>query len=311
MTWSGLSNPTPEVLERIEKYGAAAINGFNGEGGFVNRFDALYPSRSYLSPVADQVGGFFQFNHRAANDYELQGSYDDILDTFINIRDRDLSVPYHVYFHFYSAQTPEALAHLTRVFTWSLDQEISPVHVQEYLRMARDFRSARLESTGPSEYRVRNNGWVRTVFFPRADQHLDIKRSEGVLGAEKNRRGLTVFLDENTSHRIVLTPEPMANHDRYALVSAAGWVEDWQEKDGGLSFLTRGHGAQEMEIQVPKDARFFRVEWRDGASETLKPRFTVRPATTAAFIFHLRHGREPGHVRPRAPCRRLVIKVAL
>jgi peptidoglycan/xylan/chitin deacetylase (PgdA/CDA1 family) len=126
LTWSGMANPSAPMLRALKATGVPAINGINMAGGFVNRFDALYPSRTHLAPATRRVGTELQINHRAANDYALTNEwakddrekYKDILATFKHTRTNP-EIPVHVYFHAYSAQNGASLAALTKVLSSS------------------------------------------------------------------------------------------------------------------------------------------------------------------------------------------------
>ncbi len=242
--WTGWCNPGIEAMKTAQAAGLVTMNGLQTTNGFVNRFDALYPSRTYLSPLVRRVGDFIQLNHRAVNDYDLArewkspGEYRHIIETFQGTV-RNPEIPVHVYFHWYSGADVASLAALDRVFRWSASQEISPVFVSDYADIVTDFRGARIWRSGPGRFIVRNNGHCRTVVFSSTTSAVDMERSRGVLGYAPRFGQLYVFLDEGREHEIVLTEEETSAP---RVVSASGWLENWKVDGSRYSFDMRAYG---------------------------------------------------------------------
>ena len=270
ITWSGLCNPPATALGAAESLGLANINGFNGDSGFVNRFDDLYPSRTHLSPMVRHVDGMLQINHRASNDYDLtekwsdehRGQFRHVLDTFKRTESGP-ERPAHVYFHFYSAHAPEALEALSAVLDWSTRQPLARVFVSDYTRIVEDFRSAQISRDADGRVRVRNAGQCRTIVFPDASQRVDFSRSEHVIGYAARQSALYVFLDGAGNHVIALgaNPPPAA-----FVRAAAGWVDNWAVTDAALMFDLRAFGPTDITLAVPADGYYQLTSRPDGGA---------------------------------------------
>ncbi len=259
-TWSSLANPPAEALRRLSALGVANINGLNGDTGFTNRFDQLYPSRTHLSPMTRRIDGMMQFYHRASNDFDLTSGwskdhldgYQNIIETFERTAAQP-ETPAHAYFHFYSGESVKSLRALCSVFDWATRHEVSPVLVSDYTKLVSDFQTAALARDDDGRTVVSNAGDCRTVVFSKPGESVDFSRSENVVGFADRNGKLYVFLDGSHRHVIALSSQPQA---QASVVSAAGWVDARETEGDTLLLETRSFGRTELDVRVPKKGAY-------------------------------------------------------
>jgi hypothetical protein len=244
MLWTGWCNPSEDQLAVAYRLGLRNMNGGDP------RMDSHYPSYAHLVPPIHPVGKLFQFYTSAANDYILTDDwtppyyrFQNVIKTFESTAEPRRIMPVDVYFHFYIARNQAALAGLLRVLDWVSEQPLAPLFTSEYVDLVRDFAWIRLARRGPRHWVVRKGRHLRTVRFDRADVHVDLAASRGVLGyLNVAALGATyVHLDDSPEASIVLREAPAQEPH---LREASHRVERLRVREAGISFATAGPGAR-------------------------------------------------------------------
>jgi hypothetical protein len=212
MLWTGWCNPAEDMLQLAEKEGLYNLNG--GDPVMTGEF----PSYLHLAPPIHHVGKVQQYYTSAPNEYILTEEWQPPFHRWRKVievmRNTDVPrrvYPMNVYYHFYIVENEPGLAAMKDVLRWVLRQEPAPLFASEYLDVMRDFQHLRLAAVEPGSdeaWRVLNSGYDRTIRFDRADRHVDMERSKGVIGYRRLPRqgALYVHLDESHDHTVVLSP---------------------------------------------------------------------------------------------------------
>jgi len=207
--WTGDCLPGADALALIVEAGIPQINGGN------TRYDRLFDSLTYLSPLTRTVGPYRQVLASAQNEYtytnqwtENYGGFAQVIETFRRTASPRL-LPVNIYYHFYSGERLAALRALKRVQEWALKQPLCWLHTAEYVRSVGGFLTARLGRSGPGGYWVQDFGECRTLRLDgRGDKHVDMRRSTGVLGYTDFDGSLYVTLAPVKRAEIHLTDVP-------------------------------------------------------------------------------------------------------
>ncbi len=203
--WTGMCDPTAEQIAIAWKNNLLQINGGGG------RLDAKYPSISDFYPPYAQVGREIRFNARESNEYEFTNLWQPPHDGFkhlietLKFSEKGFRrTPADIYFHYYSMEVKESWEALREVFNFARHQDWNFVRTSQYVQMAQDFLTTRLDSPEPGTFRVHTNGFSRTIRFRNEPRRLILTRSRHVLGFAHEEKDLLVFLDGAPVHEIVL-----------------------------------------------------------------------------------------------------------
>lgn len=232
MLWTGWCNPTEEHLEVAYRLGLRNMNGGDP------RMDAHFPSYLHLVAPVHQVGGSLQFYTSAANDYILTDDWTppyyrfrNVIQTFESSGHPRRVMPVDVYFHFYIAQKQGALMGLETVMDWVRDQSLALMFTSEYVDVARDFHWARMARVGRRRWAVFKGGALPTLRFDDPSVHVDIAKSEGVIGYLQDASlGVTyVHLDRGTRAVVQLArrapTQPHLRSSTHAIGRVSGTAE--------------------------------------------------------------------------------------
>lgn len=260
--WTGMGNPTEEVIALLEKNGWLNIN---GRAGFL---DPEMASISSFAPPYTQVGTRQRINARISNEYEFTNhwqppyeAYRDIIRTLAFTGDFGPLTPANIYLHFYIMEYPESWQALKDVLQWCLQQDWAFVYTSDYVRMVNDFLTLELEQDGERAILVRNAGHARTLRFPNTSKVVDMARSEHVTGYSRLGSDLLVYLDAHRRHRIVLNDQPSP----YPSLSDFNMLVDSLDvRDQGRSarLWVRGYGRFAASLRYMPPSACFRLQIR-------------------------------------------------
>ncbi|MEW6284152.1 MAG: hypothetical protein AB1758_36395, partial [Candidatus Eremiobacterota bacterium] len=205
LLWTGLCNPQPEALALLDSLGVANMNG----GDPV--YDATNPFVAGIYPVYSRVGDRIQYHTAAAGDfyytYSWTRDYDGMkkLVGYFEKTEKPYRLrPMNVYFHFYLAERAEGLAGLRAVFDYVQKQPIAPLFASQYPAIVNDFVTLRVGRDPEGAILVHNSGSLRTIRLDNLRKHVDLNRSQGVIGYLIEDSCLYVHLDGSNKHRIFL-----------------------------------------------------------------------------------------------------------
>ncbi len=204
-TWTGDAKPFEKAVQATRLAGMRNING----GGA--RYDSAYPSLSYVTPIARQVGGERQIYSVDAGD----GSYSDSSNTGLGGFAR-LSETLHateeprrlkganLYYHVYSAKKQASLSALKRHLDWARAARLTPVTASDYASIADGFFTTRIEKTGPMRWTVTGRDGLQTLRLDGAGSlSVDVSESRGVVGSTAYQGSLYIALDKSVAEAVV------------------------------------------------------------------------------------------------------------
>ena len=258
LQWSGDTSPTASMLKAVREAGMLSINGGDA------RFDSIFPSVSWVSPLSLTVGEERQIYAAASNENTYTNLWTRRFYSFLMLREtlentespRRLK-PINLYYHVYSGERLASLSALIDNLEFARSQEIAPIRTSDYVRMAEGFYSTRLVKLAPRSWRVEDRGSLQTLRFDKADGlNVDDARSSGVLGWRRHQGSLYVALDPaDLAPLVTLAPAagPSAGPARPFLVHGRWLVESLRWDEGGFAFEAGGFGRGEFLWQVPSE----------------------------------------------------------
>ena len=243
MLWSGATNPPKKALEVTWRANMVNLNG----GDPV--FDKEHPSIASLAPVAVRQGPFHQYHSSAQNDYIYTlfltgdwGGQKKLLDHFNKTGSPRRILPMNLYYHFYSGIKKKSLDALRYIFDNLQPQvkrgAVAPVYTSDYCRAAEAFNYSRIGKDKSGAWWIQNNGSLRTLRF-KSLVHVDVSRSEGVLGYDQIQGETYVHLDGRPLRRVYLTDQPPTAP---FLRRSTFFVDSMSSDNGSLQMEIRGLG---------------------------------------------------------------------
>ena len=238
MLWSGDALPNEEALAVLDRLGIPNMN-----GGITNATMASN-SLTMISPMARPVGNYLQVYAPIMNENmytnDWTGPFDGfhrVIETF-NLTEKPRRLkPVNIYYHFYSGTKIAAMKALTRVYDWTLQQDIHPVLGSEYAIKVPDYRQAGVARYLDGPWKFSALGNVRSLRLLNNDRWPDMSSSQGITGARSLHDG--VYLHTDGSDQVLFRTQP----DKPAqvhLVSSNGKVMQWDDNGQALSFRIKG-----------------------------------------------------------------------
>ena len=214
--WSGNCRPWPEALRIVRELGIENMNG--GETAMSRK----RPSVSRVSARALPWEGELQITSANENENIYRERWAVSGDTeapffggFVLAQDgyermeqpRRLK-PVNIYFHFYSGDNLASLNALTRLFDWSLRQELHSLTASEYARLVRDARATRVIRESDTRWTLVNSGVLRTFRLPKSSLVPDLAASRGVTGWRAGGDVIYVHTDGSPRVELALSSSP-------------------------------------------------------------------------------------------------------
>lgn len=249
--WSGGAEPFEEAIARTRRLGLRNLNGGD------SRFDADYPSLSYLSPISRAIGAERQIYAGNANDYIYTSDGNGRDHGFLNL-DATIAAtenprrlkPINVYYHMYAGERPANLAAVRHHLDAARQGAVIPIAASHYAAIADGFFSTEITALGDASWLIQGRGALQTVRFDDAEGlAVDFGRSVGVIGQRRKGASLYVMLDEAQAEPIVaLAPAAHQSAETAiaSLIESRWTVRDLRRRECGFSAMVKGFGAGQM-----------------------------------------------------------------
>jgi hypothetical protein len=270
--WSGGAEPFEEAIAGTRRLGLRNLNGGD------SRFDADFPSISYLSPISRISGAERQIYAGNANDYIYITDGNGREHGFLHLEEtiqrtespRRLK-PINVYYHMYAGERPAQLAAVRHHLDAARQSSITPIAASHYAAIADGFFSTEITALGNESWLVQHRGSLQALRFDDAAAlAVDFTRSVGVLGQRRKGVSLYVALDEAFDEPIIaLGPDARetAGGSTPYLIDGRWSFRDMRRRECGFTVMAKGFGIGQMTWGGLK-AGLYRVFVRDG-KETL------------------------------------------
>ena len=249
--WSGGAEPFEGAIARTRRLGLRNLNGGD------SRFDADYPSISYLAPISRAAGAERQIYAGNANDYIYitDGGGRDHgflhLDATINATESPRRLkPINIYYHMFAGERAAQLAGVRHHLDAARQAAVTPIAASHYAAIADGFFSTQMTALGESSWLIQNRGALQTVRFDDvAALAVDFTRSVGVIGQRRKENSLYVALDEAYDEVIVaLGPDAGESADTSAphLIEGRWTFRDMRRRECGFTVMAKGYGTGQM-----------------------------------------------------------------
>src|SRR5262245_42724692 len=249
--WSGGAEPFEGAIARTRRLGLRNLNGGD------SRYDADYPSISYLSPISRTAGTERQIYAANANDYiyitDGGGRPHGFLhlETTVNATESPRRLkPINVYYHMYAGENAAGLAGVRHHLDSARQALLTPIAASHYAAIADGFFSTRISSLDEMTWLIGNRGALQTLRFDDvADLAVDFSRSVGVLGQRKKGTTLYVALDEAQDEVIVALGSDTSDTVDVStphLIDGRWTFRDLRRRDCGFSVMAKGYGTGQM-----------------------------------------------------------------
>ena len=249
--WSGGAEPFEGAIARTRRLGLRNLNGGD------SRFDADYPSISYLSAISRVAGAERQIYAANANDfiYTTDGGGRDhgflhLEATIKSTEEPRRLKPINVYYHMFAGEKTAQLEGVRYHLDAARQALVTPVAASHYAAIADGYFATQISALGELTWMVQNCGALQTVRFDDvADLSVDFARSIGVIGQQRKGSSLYVALDEAREDVIVaLGPETPPHTGTAApyLIDGRWAFRDMRRRDCGFSVMARGYGTGQM-----------------------------------------------------------------
>lgn len=239
LLWTGNCTPDEAAITVVDQNGLRNLNG----GDPV--MDKEHPTYSTLCGLSAQVGNRTQYLTSARGEFLYTDgwtkNYDGmkkLLDHYARTESPRRIMPVNIYFHFYVGDRQLGLDGLKVPFDYAMRTHVAPLFASQYVDSVSDWLTARIFRKGEG-WVVVNSGTCRTVRFDLKGRHVDMDRSQGVLGYMHINDSLYVHLDDSNTHEIYLADKAPG---KVHLVRGTHYVNQWKPSAGGVEFGIRGLG---------------------------------------------------------------------
>ena len=274
-SWTGDAKPFEKAVRATRLAGMRNING----GGARN--DSAFPSVSYVTPIARQVGSERQIYSVDAGDGSYTDSANASLGGFARLSETMAATEEprrlkgaNLYYHVYSAKKQASLSAVKRHLDWARAARLVSVTASDYASIADGFFTARIEKTGPMRWAVSDRDGLQTLRVDGAGSlAVDVPESRGVVGSTVYRGSLYVALDSSVAEAVLALK---SLEDRISVSSApplaqleqASWqVLDLRRAGCGFSFTAHGFGAGQFEWKdLVRGSYHIKAAGKDGSA---------------------------------------------
>ena len=197
LTWTGDAKPFESAIRATRRAGMRNLNG----GGA--RLDSSYPSITYVTPLARQVGDEHQIYSVNAGDNSYTGGASGSLGGFARLAENwDATAKprrlkgAHLYYHVYSAKKQASLSTIKRLLDKARAERHAYIKASEYASIADGFFKVSIENSGPMTWKVSKRDGLQTWRLDSPGSLIiDTSSSLGVVGSTSYGGSLYVALD--------------------------------------------------------------------------------------------------------------------
>lgn len=263
INWSGDTLPFEGAITTARKAGLYNLN-----GGDV-RYDAEYPSISYVAPIGAQVGRERQIYSGNGNENTYKRPGEDryagylYLQKMVKLTNSPWRItPFNLYFHAHAGEDIMGLNALKQNLAFVKAQKnLIPMTAEEYTRVANGFYSTQIVSLGQHKWQIRNPGALRTIRFDKSSgKAVDFANSKGVLGQKYLMGSLYISLLPDISEAVIAlkdihTVGAYPVEETAYLIDSSWIIKNLQNSKKTLNIATQGYGSGNMLWHVPMFGR--------------------------------------------------------
>lgn len=197
MLWSGVADPTPEIIEKTLKYGLLNVNG--GNTVVVNGQESIaqvFPNLMWYENAVQVYAPVINENLYTSLWTENYSGYARVIETFKLLGYPKRIKPMSIYYHMYSGVYPSSVEALEKIYDWTATQESTPLFLSEYAERARTLYETGIAKPLNNEFDwlVVSTG-IKSLRLDDDFSHLDLRKSN-VAGFNAGPDGRYVALTE-------------------------------------------------------------------------------------------------------------------
>lgn len=252
--WPGDARPDANFLRVAREAGLETINGGDA------RFDAAFPSLSFIPPTTRKVGGEVQVLAVQASDLfysqvwpDRYMGFRDVIETIARTGAPRRLRPVNIHYHVQSAGQQGPLADIKRVLEYVRTLDIMPVSTSRYTAMAKNAGAVELFRI-QNGWRVKSRGAIGTLRFNEASfDAIDFAASTGVIGASHEQGQVYVTLDPAVEDAVLIFSDEANATGASPYLETSRWpISNVKlEKDRASFHFDRGFGGGRMTWVLP------------------------------------------------------------
>lgn len=286
LLWSGDTAPSADALAVTE--GAGLLN-LNGGDTSITRAN---PSLTAIGAHGIQKNGRLQVYAPITNENIYtnlwRGPYygfERVIESF-ELTDKPRRIkPVDIYYHVYSASKRAGLNALHKVYRWAQAQPLHPVYASEFARKVQDFHTYAIARDGQG-WRLRGDGYLRTVRLPATLGTPALAASQGVAGFRDGTEGTYVHLAGGAAWLQSSEPSTTGSATARArpyLSDANARIDSFKAQQDGqqVEFTLKGFGPIEFSLAAANGCQ------TTANNRTLTPVRSTGAANTATQQFRL------------------------
>ena len=244
LLWSGDCLPSESAIGIARKAGLYNLNG----GETIIR--KSHPFLALVTPMTRPVGSELQVYAPIMNENVYTNlwhgpfyGFRRLIETFkLTDQPRRLK-PIDIYYHFYSGAKTASLRALNEVYTWTLNQEILPLFLSDYLQRVQAYQQATVAWDLSGNLYYQAPAEMRTLRLLGDTQKIDFLAGTNVAGYRRLHDGTYYALAGGTKTELILGVKGKAP---IRLVRANGIMDSWKPKGETARFSL--HGYQPLEL---------------------------------------------------------------
>ena len=262
--WSGMANPTPDVIERTQDLGIYNVNGGNTyvvKGNF--SIAQVYPHLNWYPSAVQVYAPLMNENLYTDLWTDNFNGYSRAIESFELLGEPRRLKSISIYYHMYSGVYPSSVQALRQVYDWVINQPTTPMYLSEYAARASTlYETGLATSIYPTDdnvtWHVISNG-IRSLRIN--DDKVPGKDSAGIVGMTTGPDGNYLTL---TGPRTILSidnrdQQPILGGRAY-LQSANGIIRQWQWQGQELSIEVESHVPLQMTITQSRNCQVLQAD---------------------------------------------------
>lgn len=227
--WSGMADPTKEILDKVNELGIYNVNGGNT---FVlnDNFSVaqVYPHLNWYPGAIQVYAPTINENLYTELWTENYKGFSRVVETFKLLESPRRLKPISVYYHMYSGVYPASLGALFDIYDWVQSQPVTPLYLSEYAERARSlYETGFSYSINDDSMEVVSSG-IRSL---RIGQQQNISsQSSGIAGINAGPDGRFITLAAAKATLYFANSKQGAIADSIALQSANAPLNQWRKE---------------------------------------------------------------------------------
>lgn len=244
--WTGLANPTEEILAIAEQNNLGNINGastyvVNGNQPLTQ----VYPTIVWYPKAVQVYAPIINENLYTNLWTEHYDGFSRVIETFDLLESPRRLKPISIYYHMYSGQYPVSVKALESIYEWAFTQSIHPMYLSEYVDRANVLYDSGVAKTLTGQWQISSRS-IKNVRLP---HELGFPNTKQVVGFNEEQDGKYVSLLNKKS---VFETQKTIPHGSY-MQSANGKVLNWQLEGSSITWTIASHVPLELIIQIGKE----------------------------------------------------------